>query len=185
MPTPASRPAPTRRTALAACAGALLLPWAARAAEFREITWNDLVPADWDPMKDLRGLPGNMGALQDTDPRAKELMDKLRAVWDNAPTVQAMHGIDVKLPGYLVPLEEGKQGVREFLLVPYFGACIHTPPPPSNQILLGRAAKPFTGMRTMDAIWVYGRLEIERAPSSMGVAGYTMRVAKVEKYREK
>jgi hypothetical protein len=109
----------------------------------------------------------------------------LREIWDNAPTVAAMNGIDVKLPGYLVPLEEGKQGIREFLLVPYFGACIHTPPPPSNQILLGRAEKPFTGLRTMEAIWVYGRLEIERAPSSMGVAGYTMRVAKVEKYREK
>lgn len=184
MPTHEPRLVPTRRAALAACAGALLLPLGARAAEFREITWTELVPADWDPTKDLRDMPANMGALQDTDPRAKELMDKMRAIWDNAPTVPAMSGIDVKLPGYLVPLEEGKQGIREFLLVPYFGACIHTPPPPSNQILLGRAAKPFTGLRTMDAIWAYGRLEIERAPSSMGVAGYTMRVAKVEKYRE-
>ena len=176
---------PTRRTALAACAAAALAPLAARAAQFREITWTELVPAGWDPAKDLQGLNAGAGGLQDTDPRAKELMDKLREIWDNAPTVAAMNGIDAKLPGYLVPLEEGKQGIREFLLVPYFGACIHTPPPPSNQILLGRADKPFTGLRTMEAVWVYGRLEIERAPSSMGVAGYTMRVAKVEKYREK
>ncbi|KQP21043.1 DUF3299 domain-containing protein [Pseudorhodoferax sp. Leaf265] len=176
---------PTRRAALAACAAAALAPLAARAAQFREITWTELVPAGWDPAKDLQGLSSGAGGLQDTDPRAKELMDKLREIWDNAPTVAAMNGIDAKLPGYLVPLEEGKQGIREFLLVPYFGACIHTPPPPSNQILLGRAEKPFTGLRTMEAVWVYGRLEIERAPSSMGVAGYTMRVAKVEKYREK
>nr|WP_286197365.1 DUF3299 domain-containing protein [Variovorax boronicumulans] len=176
---------PTRRGALAACAAATLAPLAARAAQFREITWTELVPAGWDPAKDLQGLSAGAGGLPDTDPRAKELMDKLREIWDNAPTVAAMNGIDAKLPGYLVPLEEGKQGIREFLLVPYFGACIHTPPPPSNQILLGRADKPFTGLRTMEAIWVYGRLEIERAPSSMGVAGYTMRVAKVEKYREK
>jgi hypothetical protein len=185
MPPHDHRLVPNRRAALAACAGALLLPLAARAAQYREITWTELVPADWDPMKDLRDLPANMGSLQDTDPRAKELLDKMRAVWDNAPTVPAMSGIDVKLPGYLVPLEEGKQGIREFLLVPYFGACIHTPPPPSNQILLGRAEKALTGLRSMDAIWTYGRLEIERSPSSMGVAGYTMRVAKVEKYREK
>ena len=176
---------PTRRAALAACAAAILAPLAARATQFREITWTELVPAGWDPAKDLQGLSAGTGGLQDTDPRAKELMDKLREIWDNAPTVAAMNGIDAKLPGYLVPLEEGKQGIREFLLVPYFGACIHTPPPPSNQILLGRAEKPFTGLRTMEAIWVYGRLEIERAPSAMGVAGYTMRVAKVEKYREK
>ncbi len=176
---------PTRRVALTACIAAALAPLVAQAAQFREITWTELVPAGWDPAKDLQGLSAGAGGLQDTDPRAKELMDKLREIWDNAPTVAAMNGIDVKLPGYLVPLEEGKQGIREFLLVPYFGACIHTPPPPSNQILLGRAEKPLTGLRTMEAIWVYGRLEIERAPSSMGVASYTMRVAKVEKYREK
>lgn len=179
------RPVPNRRAALAACAALALAPLAARAAEFREIQWTDLVPAGWDPAKDLRELSGGTGALDDSDPKAKALMDQLREIWDNAPTVPAMANIDVKLPGYLVPLEEGKQGIREFLLVPYFGACIHTPPPPSNQILLGRAAKPITGLRTMDAIWAYGRLEIERAPSSMGVAGYTMRVARVEKYREK
>ncbi|MFT3717585.1 DUF3299 domain-containing protein [Pseudorhodoferax sp.] len=181
MPTE-FRAMPRRRTVLAAGAAALLAPLAVRAAGFREITWDELVPAGWDPMKDLGELPAG---LQDSDPRAKALMDKLREIWDNAPTVPAMNGIDAKLPGYLVPLEEGKQGIREFLLVPYFGACIHTPPPPSNQILLGRAAKPFTGLRTMDAVWAYGRLEIERAPSSMGVAGYTMRVARVEKYRGK
>ncbi len=41
----------------------------------------------------------------------------------------------VKLPGYVLPLESSNDLVTEFLLVPYVGACIHTPPPPPNQIV--------------------------------------------------
>lgn len=180
MPIPCHRDGPTRRTLLAAGAAVVLAP--AHAAGYREITWLELVPSDWDPMKDLRGLPSDLASLQDSDPRARELMDKLRAVWDKAPTVPAMHGLDVRMPGHLVPLEESRQGLREFLLVPYFGACIHTPPPPSNQIVFGRTARPIAGFRSMDAVWAYGRLEIEHAASSLGVAGYTMRVARLERY---
>ncbi|KQP18044.1 DUF3299 domain-containing protein [Pseudorhodoferax sp. Leaf267] len=172
---------PTRRTWLAMGA-ALALPLPALAAPFNEIAWTDLVPQGWDPAKSMRDQPGLAG-LSDTDPRAQEMLDELRKIWDNAPTVPTMAGRSVKLPGYLVPLEEGKDGIREFLLVPYFGACIHTPPPPSNQIVLGRAAKPFKGLRTMDAVWASGTLQIERAASSMGVASYVMQVERVVKYQ--
>lgn len=175
----------TRRRLLAAAgAAALLAPLGAHASNYREITWEELMPGGWDPMKGLENLPADLAALQDSDPRAQAMLSRMREAWDNAPTVPAMAGQDVRLPGYLVPLEEGKAGLREFLLVPYFGACVHTPPPPSNQIVLGRAATPITGFKTMDAVWISGRLEIERADSSMGVASYTMRVQRMVKYQE-
>lgn len=148
---------------------------------YRELKWDELVPKDWDPMQGfrLRGL----GALRDTDPRAAEAMKQLRTEWDNAPTVKTLDGAAVKLPGYVVPLDEVKGELREFLLVPYFGACIHTPPPPANQIVFvqpkGGAAK---GFRAMDTVWVSGTLRASKADSAMGASGYRLDDALVERY---
>ena len=110
---------------------------------FRETRWYELGPTGWDPYKEARELRRNGTGFSDTDPRAAELLKKLRDIWDNAPINPAMDGAAIRIPGYVVPLEQGKGGVTEFLLVPYFGACIHTPPPPSNQILRVTAASLF------------------------------------------
>jgi hypothetical protein len=109
----------------------------------------------------------------------------MRDTWDNAPTNNARDGQSVRIPGYIVPLEEGKSGVKEFLLVPYFGACIHTPPPPSNQIIhvLPREAAP--GLRSMDTVWINGTLKTLRSDTSMGASGYRMDAVTVEPYVEK
>jgi hypothetical protein len=66
--------------------------------------------------------------------------------------------------------------------VPYFGACIHTPPPPANQIVHVVADKPIKGLRTMDAVWVSGTLKPFRQDSAMGMSGYQMRAAVVAPY---
>ncbi|MCM5572270.1 DUF3299 domain-containing protein [Burkholderiaceae bacterium FT117] len=170
----------TRRRLLFA-ATLLALPGAARTEEFPEISWEDLVPKDWDPMKSLEGLQVP-SYLHDADPRAQALMKRIREILDNAPTVPAMAGRKVRLPGYLVPLEEDERGVGEFLLVPYFGACIHSPPPPANQIVHVRADKPVRGLRTMEAVWVSGTLRIDRSDTGMGVSGYVMDARRVVRY---
>jgi hypothetical protein len=153
----------------------------AQSGEFREITWDDLMPPDWDPMKAFEGI-GNPRALVDGDPRTEALMKRIRDIWDGAPTVPSLAGQSVRLAGYLVPLEEDRSGTTEFLLVPYFGACIHTPPPPANQIVHVRSARPVTGFRTMEAVWVHGTIDIERSPTEMGVSGYTMKAQRVIRY---
>lgn len=169
----------TRRGALAALASA---PWTAQASS-RAVGWNDLVPPGWDPMAGFAELKGDLDQLQDTDPRAKEMMARLRAVWDQAPVVEGLDGQLIRLPGYVVPLEIVRQGLREFLLVPYFGACIHSPPPPSNQIVMCRSEKPVGGLRSMEAVWASGRLDVSRAPSEMGVAGYSLALTHVERQK--
>jgi len=171
-----------RRLMAAAVLGMLALPLRAAPA-FAEITWEDLVPEDWDPMAEFADVK-DLDALPDSDPRVIELYERLRHVWDSAPVVSAMAGRAVKLPGYLVPLDETKAGLREFLLVPYFGACIHTPPPPANQIIHVRAATPIKGLRTMDAVWASGTLELKRSDSAMGSSGYSMAAKSVVRYKE-
>ena len=145
-----------------------------------EIKWDDLVPKGWDPMKGLGG--DSMSLLQDGDPKAQDALNKLREAWDNAPTVAELDGSAVKLPGYLVPLDESKAGITEFLLVPYFGACIHTPPPPANQIVLVLPAKPLQGYRAMDTVWVRGTLRTARSGSPMGASAYRLEAALIDRY---
>lgn len=142
---------------------------------FAEIRWESLIPTDWDPMK--RFLASNRGVMDDSDASGQRLM---RAIWDHAPTVDAMDGRDVRLSGYVVPLEEAEGGLKEFLLVPYFGACIHSPPPPANQIVEVRATRPAKGVEAMDIVSVSGRLTVSRGESSMGTTGYRIDALRVE-----
>jgi hypothetical protein len=151
------------------------------AAAYREIRWDDLIPKDWDPLKDMRAK-GAAASVIDGSPQAQQRMRELREIWDNAPTIQALHGQAVRLPGYVVPLEESKEGLKEFLLVPYFGACIHTPPPPANQIVHVVTAKPVKGFAAMDTVWVDGTMKLSRQDSQMGVSGYRMEAALVARY---
>ncbi|OUM03528.1 DUF3299 domain-containing protein [Variovorax sp. JS1663] len=145
----------------------------------RLISWEELVPKDWDPMKEFKGM--DLSKLEDGDPRANDLLMKMQEVSNNAPTNTAMNGVDIKLPGFIVPLEENKGEVTEFLLVPYFGACIHTPPPPANQIV---HVRPRQGakFRAMDTVWITGKLQTLRNDSMMGVSGYHVTADSVTKY---
>jgi len=150
------------------------------AGSYREITWEDLVPKDWDPTKEFK--QANIGLMKDGDPRATEMLKRMREAWNNAPTNNELDGVAVRLPGYLVPLDESGNGIKEFLLVPYFGACIHTPPPPANQIILVQPQKPAKGYRSMDTVWISGTLKTLRSDSYMGASGYRMDSAIVEPY---
>lgn len=151
---------------------------------FREITWDDLIPPDWMPEKLVDELFGNTdpGKIDDVDPRAAEIMQKVREAWDNAPVVVKMSGQRVRIPGFVVPLEADDKNIREFLLVPYFGACIHVPPPPANQLILVKPDKPVSAAWNMVPVWVSGVLEIERKASDLGTYGYRMRAMRVVEY---
>jgi uncharacterized protein len=148
----------------------------------RTITWEQLVPAGWDPFKDFKDL--NFQALDDGDPRATALLKRMREVWDNAPTNDALVGQNVRIPGFIVPLEDSKDGLKEFLLVPYFGACIHSPPPPANQIVHVLPKTAAKGFRSMDAVWITGALKVGKTDSYMGAAGYRIEAVTVTPYAE-
>jgi hypothetical protein len=161
-------------------------PAAAKPAEktpgFREIKWDELMPADWDPMKSFKNA--NFGMFSDSDPRAAAMLKEMREAWDNAPVNNAMDGAQVRIPGYVVPLEESKSGLKEFLLVPYFGACIHSPPPPANQIIHINRKEPVKGVHSMDPVWVTGTLKTLRSDTFMGATGYRMEAMTVEAYTD-
>lgn len=75
-----------------------------------------------------------------------------------------LDGALVRLPGFALPLADDAGGVREFLLVPWLGACIHTPPPPPNQTVHAQLSRPHRFERRFEEVWITGRLSAR--PSS-------------------
>jgi len=77
-------------------------------------------------------------------------------------SIRKLMGKRIKIPGFAVPLEgdDGFENVKEFLLVPTFGACIHVPPPPPNQVVHVILDKPVYFEKLMYAVWVIGIVEI-------------------------
>lgn len=150
------------------------------APNYREIDWDDLIPKDWDPMAAFKGM--NLSRLKDSDPKAIEALEKMKAAWAEAPVEPSLGGKRVKLAGFVVPLERKGDAVLELLLVPYFGACIHVPPPPANQIVHVILKKPAEGLKIMDAYWVSGTLGLQHGDSSLGIYGYRMTGERLDAY---
>lgn len=102
-----------------------------------------------------------------------------------SPRVQSAHGRRVRVAGYMVPLDDEALEVTQFLLVPWAGACIHTPPPPPNQIV---SVKTRAGIRVPAALfqvfWVEGILMISIADSPYGKAGYELVAERVTPQRD-
>jgi hypothetical protein len=146
----------------------------------RDLGWEDLIPKDWNPRAVLDRL--GIDALADDDPRVDAVLAQIRADWDRAPVVAALDGQKVRLPGYVVMLNGNRSGVSEFLLVPYFGACIHLPPPPASQVVHVLPARTVPEAVAMFPVWVTGTLKTVQADTAMGAAGYRMAGAVVEPY---
>ena len=148
------------------------------------IDWKHLVPAGYDPSELMRKYQKEVSSLRDNDPRAERAAERLRQAWENAPVVQALGNKVVKLAGFLVTLEGDGKAVSEFLLVPYFGACIHVPPPPSNQVVLVRTGnRPFKVNQMFDMVSVTGTLRTERARNDLASASYVIEATQVEVHK--
>jgi len=144
-----------------------------------ELQWDALIPKDWDPLRRYRDA--GIDRLDDADPAAIDLARRMRETWDNAPTNRALDGAMVRLSGYVVPLDMSRDGMREFLLVPFFGACIHVPAPAANQLVHVRLGSEPVELRSMDTVWVSGRMQTTRSDSPMGVSGYALQAHHVQR----
>lgn len=123
----------------------------------QEVYWEDLVPKDFviPPVAIDHG--GNMTQAQ-----------------PNAPLVENFNGKQVKIPGFVVPLEGDAETITEFLLVPYFGACVHVPPPPSNQIVYVTFSEGVPIDNLYDAVWVTGTLTTDGWQGDIASVGYRL-----------
>lgn len=151
------------------------------AAQPRDLAWSEMIPPDAPPevpnMKPLHDLSQMSNALAvESAPAAKQDMP-------NAPVVKSLNGQSIRLPGYIVPLEVSEEGrTTDFLLVPYFGACIHVPPPPSNQIVHVRSKVGVKLDELYQPYWVEGAMQVKPSTSDLADAGYQMDAQKIYAY---
>ena len=97
--------------------------------------------------------------------------------------VEALDGMSVRLPGYVVPFDfSAEAAYGEFLLVPYFGACLHSPPPPPNQIVFVKAEPAARIQNIFEPVWVEGTLKTGRFDSELANSAYELTLDKVEVY---
>ena len=123
---------------------------------------------------------------------------KVKSVLERSNTnrqrlVQELDGRIVQIPGYALPLEFSDAVVTEFLLVPYVGACIHSPPPPPNQIVHVRSRKGFQLSKLYMPVWVTGRMATESSTQDLTYvdgtapidAGYRLMAEGIEPYGQR
>lgn len=142
----------------------------AQADEYTNTAWKELVPEGYKPP------PVRSQAFYDANP---ELANQPEL---DAPMVQALDNKKIKIPGYVVQLEGDADKVTQFLLVPYYGACIHVPPPPPNQIILVDFAQGVKYEDTLDVVWVEGTMQVERVEGDVAVVGYRLAADNVFPY---
>lgn len=100
-----------------------------------------------------------------------------------SPLLAGLDGQPVKIPGFMVPLDDSATSVSEFLLVPFAGACIHVPPPPPNQIVhVTMVDGSSSEVYWWDPIWIFGDLEIENVEHAYGQASFKMSGLRTEVY---
>lgn len=146
---------------------------------FEVLDWDDLLPPDWQPETLLEEL--EVENIPDDDPRAVAIMEQIMELWNAAPTVPLLAGRRISLTGFLVPLDFESDVLNEFLLIPYYGGCIHVPPPPANQtirVVMPEGRTYQAGV--FDVVRVSGTLRIEPFRHEIAVAAYRIDAEHVE-----
>ena len=182
------------RCAAAAMVLALGCATGSRAADPpMELKWAQLMPPA-EAVSPLKPKTFFSGSTTSTDggppppplPEGNWMSIKRRQPGSDLPprVVNELNGKHVRIGGYVVPLDFESTTVKEFLLVPFVGACIHVPPPPANQIIYVKTDKGFEVAGQFDPVTVTGTIKTEPAFTGLADAGYSIDAETVEPRKE-
>jgi len=187
------------------CALVLLAVWlvtlgSARAQEehaleahaYRTIEWIDLLPDE--DLDALLNPPEYLNEIEDgsVEDQIGNLVQmafepssdsRYEQALVSTNVISAFDGQAVRLPGFIVPLEfDDNLVVTEFFLVPYFGACLHVPPPPPNQIVYVKYEGGVELTSLEQPFWVSGLLTTDSEVNDMAHAAYSLVASDVVVY---
>ncbi len=145
---------------------------------YEEVSWEDLLPAGYSSDEIFSRYEDRLAELEDGSPESDTIYAEMQAEYDaNSDAINRdLDGAKVNLAGFVAPLNFDDDIITEFLLVPYFGACIHVPAPPPNQTVLVKVDEA-DGLNFDDswgAVWVAGTLTIDPATTDLATASYTL-----------
>ena len=163
-------------------------------SSYTTIEWTDLMPPD--DLEALMNPPEELQNIEDGS-EADQISSQIQAAIAQASDSryqQALSSINIRpeyhqkkirIPGFLVPLSFGENNsITEFFIVPFFGACIHVPPPPPNQIIFGKYSEGFEVDALYDPFWFEGTLSTELIENDMATAAYTISIDQISDYTE-
>ena len=166
----------------------------ADAQSYEDIDWTELMPAE-----DLSALLNRPAFLDDiADGSAQDSLDSFQqrqledeqaqqyqAALSSTRVIQGFDGKAIRIPGFIVPLAQNEdKEVTRFFIVPYFGACLHMPPPPPNQILYVESEQGITLENLYDPYWFEGIVSIEQKVDAMGTSAYSLSLDNYALYEE-
>ena len=159
---------------------------------FETIEWPDLMPPE--VLAILLNPPEYIAEIEDGSAE-DQISSQMRSAVNQSEEdayQQALVSTDVnenldgaliRIPGFVVPLEfDEEQTISQFFLVPYFGACLHMPPPPPNQIILVNAPKGIQMSALYDPFWIEGQLSTNFQENDMATSAYAMQLQQIEPY---
>ncbi|MBQ4798727.1 DUF3299 domain-containing protein [Pseudoalteromonas sp. MMG006] len=167
---------------------------AGQSSSYEEIEWIQLMPKDdldalLNPPEYLEEIVD--GSEQDTlnslDAKAfdNEQDKRYQQALSSVRVIESYNNKKLRIPGFIVPLEseEGKR-ISEFFIVPYFGACLHMPPPPPNQIIYVKFDQGVDLKSLYDAFWFEGTLTINTVENELGTSAYQLKLDNVLPYED-
>ena len=159
---------------------------------FETIEWPDLMPPE--VLAILLNPPEYIAEIEDgsaEDQISSQIKSGVKQSEEDAyqqalvstDVNEALDGALIRIPGFVVPLEfDEEQTISQFFLVPYFGACLHMPPPPPNQIILVNAPKGIQMSALYDPFWIEGQLSTNFQENDMATSAYAMQLQRIEPY---
>lgn len=161
-------------------------PTASGASGALTLAWNDLQPAG-EAAHNAKISAALTAGLYDAirKRRVNEYQSEATALRSQLKSgvVAALDGKHVRIPGYVVPLDFDDAGrIKQFLLVPFYGACIHVPAPPSNQIVHVFLPRPREITELQLPIWAEGRLAVRPSSSPLAPASYQLSLTALQAY---
>ena len=161
---------------------------------FTTVEWVDLIPPE--VLEILLNPPSYIAEIEDGSAEdqitsqmkntlAEEEEDAYRRALASTDVNPAMDGLKIRIPGFVVPLEfDEDQTISQFFLVPYFGACLHMPPPPPNQIILVDAPEGVQMSALYEPFWLEGEVSTVVSENDMAKSAYAMQLHKLSPYSE-
>ncbi|MEM9101383.1 MAG: DUF3299 domain-containing protein [Pseudomonadota bacterium] len=166
----------------------------ANQTSYKTIEWIELMPKDdlealMDPPSYVTDVEdGSLedqisNKLQNTLSKAND--DRYQQALVSTRVISEMNEQAIRIPGFVVPLTfDDDLTITQFFLVPFFGACIHVPPPPPNQVIFIDYPKGFKLGALHDPFWVSGILKTSLVENDMATAAYSMQMHSFEDYTD-
>lgn len=143
---------------------------------FERLEWDELIPPGFSGEEIAARYEDRLADTEWGTPESAAIFAEMKAEADEGGINPELDGKDVQLAGFVAPLTFVDDFVTEFLLVPYFGACIHVPAPPPNQTIMVTIDKE-NGMTLEDswgAVWVAGTLTVDSTSTDLADSSYSI-----------